>query len=501
MRKIVSCFMLVAAVCLASSCGQPQAEHEHHHDTEQYTVYSSEFELFMEAEPLVVGEESHLLLHLTRLSTFAPLDSAAVSVTLAVGGEEAGCKIPRPSQPGIYSCELTPRKGGCGTLRVEVAQSDTVSVITLNHVHVLASHEELHDHGHDHGHAETPANAIAFTKEQGWKVGLATEVVEPQPFGCVIKAAAQVLPSQGDERAVVAAASGIVTFRNPHLSEGSAVKAGEPLFDIESSGLADNNMAVRYQEALARYSAARSDYERKSSLAEDKIVSQTELQRVRAEYESAKALYDNLKGNFSQKGAIVRSPMSGYVSSVAVGNGAFVEAGSVVAVVSQNRDLMLRAEVQPRYFKQLSAICDVHLLLPGERQAVSLSEMGGALVSYGKSAKPGSPLVPVLFKVRNSGQLLSGSFVTLYITTRSDRQPLALPNGGIVEEMGSFFVFVEITPELFEKRLVTLGVTDGVRTEVLSGLRAGERVVTRGAVMLKMAQGSGTLDPHAGHVH
>ena len=109
--------------------------------------------------------------------------------------------------------------------------------------------------------------------------------------------------------------------------------------------------------------------------------------------------------------------------------------------------------------------------------------------------------MPVTFRVHNSANLLSGSFVDLYIRTASDEEVIALPNTGIVEQMGSHFVFVQVNPELFEKRLVTLGATDGIRTVVTSGLKAGERVVTKGAVMVKLAQTSGAMDPHAGHVH
>ena len=67
--------------------------------------------------------------------------------------------------------------------------------------------------------------------------------------------------------------------------------------------------------------------------------------------------------------------------------------------------------------------------------------------------------------------------------------------------MGNFFVFVQHTPVSFEKREVVLGATDGVQVQVLKGLHAGERVVTKGAVSLKLSQGAAALDPHAGHVH
>ena len=96
---------------------------------------------------------------------------------------------------------------------------------------------------------------------------------------------------------------------------------------------------------------------------------------------------------------------------------------------------------------------------------------------------------------------MPGSFVEVYIKTTRDGNSLVVPNSAIVEEMGNHFVFAQLTPEFFEKREVQLGVTDGMRTEILSGIKAGERIVTKGAVMVKLAQATGTLDAHSGHVH
>ena len=364
------------------------------------------------------------------------------------------------------------------------------------------AHAESHEHEHSHSHTHTPgATIVAYSNAQGLKVGLALEKVSPRPFGQVIKCSAQVLPSQGDEREATATASGVVIFSNPNLVEGAAVKAGQPLFAIESHGMADNNMNVRFQEASANYTAAKVAYERKQKLAEDKIVSQADLEQAHATYEAAKAVYDNLKSNFSQRGAVVHAPISGYVQRINVSNGGYVEAGQSVATVSQNRDLQLRAEVQPRYYDCLRNIKGANITIPGENHTYTLDELDGSLVSYGKSTHAGSPLVPVTFRIRNVGHLLSGSFVTMYIVTQSDKELLTVPNEAIVEEMGNHFVFVKVHDGEYEKRLVSLGVTDGIRTEIATGLQDGEIVVTTGASMVRLAQNGAALDPHAGHVH
>ncbi len=529
MKRIALLLSLAALFALTPACHRDASQsHDHHsHAAVQYTAYGADFEFFAEAAPFCVGQESAVAAHLTRLSDFKPLDSAQVTLTLTVGDQSVSQSLDHPAQPGIYRFALTPAQAGCGQLKVQVSLPSGLSEVCCQHVHVAASpaelhehehahehehgethehaheheHGEAHEHEHDHEHVHAAANAVAFTKEQSWKIDFATDSLRLQPFGSVIKAAGQVLPSQGDEREATASASGVVVYSNPNLVEGTAVKAGQTLFVIESNGMADNNMSVRLQEATAAYTAAKADYERKRQLAEDRIVSQSDLQRSQAVYEAAKAAYDNLKGNFSQKGAVVRAPISGYVQRINVSNGGYVEAGHSVVSVSQNRDLLIRAEVQPRYYSQLAHIEGVNFIVPGDAHVYSLSELGGSLVSYARATDLDCPLVPVTFRVRNQGSLLSGSFVSLYITTGSDRQALAIPNTGIVEEMGNFFVFVQLTPELFEKRLVTLGTTDGRATELLTGVRAGERVVTRGASMVRLAQNGAALDPHAGHVH
>ena len=361
-------------------------------------------------------------------------------------------------------------------------------------------HNEAHEHEHEHHHDHGP-NVVQFSNAQGLKVGLTLEKVAPRPFGQVIKTSAQVLPSQGDEREATASASGVVVFTNANLVEGAAVKAGQQLFEIESSGMADNNMNVKFQEASARYNAAKAAFERKQQLAEDKIVSQSDLETARAEYASAKAAYDNLKGNFSQRGAVVRAPISGYIQRINVSNGGFVEAGRSVVTVSQNRDLLIRAEVQPRYYACLKNIAGVNIRIPSDEHVYTLEELGGSLVSYGRATDADCPLVPVTFRVRNNGNLLSGSFVTLYISTQAEQEVITVPNESVVEEMGNYFVFVKVCDGEYEKRLVTLGATDGRRTEIVAGVQAGDIVVGRGAAMVKLAQNSGALDPHAGHVH
>lgn len=472
-------------------------DHEHHHDHDdlgkQITLYCDNYELYAECAPAVVGEQMSVLSHLTRLADFKPINDTILHLTLKQQGVADQSAVSTPSQDGIYKLSLTPQKTGSASLLWQLADG---SVLRYDSLVVYESLEAFRANSTTR---PTPANSVTFSKEQSWTTDFATEIVTPSTFGEIIKTTAQVISSQGDEQVATSKSSGIVKFAGSDIVEGAPVTKGQRLFVIESSGMADGNMSVRYQEAEADYTLAKSEYERKKSLAEAKVASQSELEHSRAAYERAKAVYYNLKGNFSPRGSAVTAPVSGFVKSINVHNGGFVEAGQPVVTISQNKDLYLRAELSPRYYNSLKTIKTANIeLQDGTR---SLDELNGALVSYGKATDASNPMIPVTFRISNTINLISGNFISIYIVCDNGNNVISLPSGGIVEEMGNRFVFVQVTPELFEKRMVTTGATDGRRTVITSGLHAGERVVSKGAVMVKLAQSSSALDPHAGHVH
>ena len=399
-----------------------------------------------------------------------------------------------------------------------------VSVVGChNHKHEHKHEHEQHDHEHGHQHSESShshdhaddcdedhdhdkemsqySDAIKFPKQQSDKIDFATALPVSQPFGQVIKTTAQVLSSQNDEMIVAARTSGIITFSGNIIIEGKMVNAGQQLFSVSSSGMADNNLSVQFVEVQNNYLKAEADYKRSQELAKENVISDKELLQIKSEYETLKAAYDNLSKNFTPKGQNVSSPLTGYIKQLFVENGQFVETGQPLISVSKNKTLLLKAEVQTKYASLLPYVVSANIVLLDKKTSYSLEELGGKVLSYGRSVNEENPLLPVTFQIDNKAGFVSGSFVEIYIKTRADKPVMTIPNTALTEEQGAFFVFVELTPEFFEKREVRTGMTDGINTEIISGLNNDEKIVTHGAVSVKLAQASGSLDPHAGHAH
>jgi len=475
-------------------------EHNHaHNESLQLSAYNADFELFAEATPFVVGETSEILAHFSHLENFKPLAEGTVTVSMIIGTDGIRQTLEQPTQAGIYHFSLQPKTAGTGKLVFDIKTSKGTSQIVVPNITVYDDEHEAHEAAAEA--AVTSSNGATFTKEQSWKVDFATTEVRRQPFGQIIRTTAQIQPSQGDERTIPAKASGIVSFANNNVIEGTAVSAGQSLFFIDGSGMADNNLSVRYAEVESEYNRAKTEYERKQELAKVNIVSQSDLLKAKTDFTNAEAAYNNLRNNFTAGKQSISSPISGFVTRVLVRNGEYAEAGQPVLVVSQNRDLLIKAELQTKYSAVLGNIVSANIRQMNSNNTFTLEELGGRVLSYGKSADINNPLIPVVFQVNNKAGLLAGSFVEMFIKTKNDKQALVVPNEAIIEEMGNYFAYVQLTPELFEKRPIQKGATDGISTEITEGIAEGERVVSKGAMLVKLAQSSGGLDAHAGHVH
>jgi RND family efflux transporter MFP subunit len=492
-------------------------EHDHQHETEEHnheaehahnhgevklklTSYSPEMEVFAEADPFSAGNPSEILAHFTFLKNFKPVKSGSITATLQAGGKQVSQTIDAPLRPGIFLFELKPEATGAGVLSFTMKTDSGQFEVTVPEIQVYADgHDAIHG-ALDSEEAE-PANSIAFTKEQSWKIDFATELPVSAPFGQVIKTTALVENSPDEEELIAAKTSGIVRFANKLLTEGQGVSAGQNLFIVSADELADNNSATRFAEVKNNYEKAKSDFERMTELAKEKIISEKELLEGRTNYENAKAAFDNLNSHFNPKGQTVKSTKSGFIKQLFAQNGQFVEAGQPLVSVTKNQKLILRANVQQKYAPALALVNSAILRIPGSGQTFTLEELGGKILSYGKSAQSGHFLIPVVLQVNNTGIFTPGAFAEVFLKADGGAPALVVPNPAIMEEQGNYFVFVQVNPELFEKREIVPGNSDGQRTEIRSGLGTENRVVTRGAVLVKLAQSSGARDAHSGHVH
>lgn len=371
-----------------------------------------------------------------------------------------------------------------------------------NHSHEGHNHTE-HNHAHDgHNHAQAEAehkhneNEITFPADQAARTDFKVEEIQPSTFHNVIPCTARILAAQGDEATVVAPISGVVSFGGKRLSTGAQVLRGQSLFAISSRDLASGSQV---DKIAAEYRRAEAEYNRLKQLVEDQIVSRSDFEAAESAYLKAKAEYDAVAARSSEKGSNVGAPIAGYITSLSVSEGDFVEMGQPMATVSQNRRLQLRADLPQRYYRELRTISTANIVDPATGESYRLADCGGRLLSVGRIADSGSTLIPVTFEFDNRNDLPQGAIVEAYLVGAPIAEALVVPVTAITEAQGLYYVYVQLDADCYERREVALGASDGERVQLLSGIEAGDRVVTRGAVNVKMAAASGAI-PHS-HQH
>ena len=204
-----------------------------------------------------------------------------------------------------------------------------------------------------------------------------------------------------------------------------------------------------------------------------------------------------MKRNFGEGKVTLKSSLEGCVATLLVANGDYVEPGTPLAIVQRAGGVNLVAELPVRYAAQLQNITTVNV----ETAQGDVHDMNGATTVVGNVANSCN-MLPVTVSCNALPGVVTGSIVTLYLSSADEAvHHVAVPRTALVEEMGNMFVFVQNNPVSFEKRSVKVGATDGRYVQLLEGVAPGERVVSKGGVILKLSQGAAALDPHAGHVH
>ena len=360
-------------------------------------------------------------------------------------------------------------------------------------------HKHSEGDGHDHGAEATEdshTDEILFSKEQAQLVGLKTETVAPSSFYNSIKTSGQIQASQGDEAVIAATSNGIVSFTNPSITDGTAVKAGQSIVTISAKKLLEGDPSVK---ARIEYETAQKEFQRAESLVKDQIISAKDFEQARLRYETAKTVYQAQAGNMTAAGVSVTAPIAGYIKNRLVAQGEYVSVGQPIATVSQNRRLQLRAEVSENNFKILKSISSANFKPAYDNVVYKLSELNGRLLSFGKASTDQSFYIPVTFEFDNVGDIISGAYTEVYLLSTLQENVISVPVSAITEEQGLNFVYLQTGAEEYKKQEVTLGQNNGERVQILSGLPRGAKVVTKGVYQVKLAATSSVMPE--GHSH
>ena len=308
-----------------------------------------------------------------------------------------------------------------------------------------------------------------------------------------------------DEVAVKPQISGIITEL---LKEaGQRVEAGEVIAklkvipDMQQLSAAESRVRL----ATINRNQTRTDHERQKTLFDKGLISANEYEKARQAYDQAceelAAAQDNLevvrdgasRSNASASNTLVRSTISGIILDipVKVGNSVILSNtfndGTTIATVADMNNLIFRGNIdetevgclQPGMNMEITigAMQDVRFDAALEYISPKATEQGGANQFERKAAVS---IPNGADGVNGAAPLIrSGYSATAKIVLEEVRNVLTIPESAISFSGDSTFVYVvrgEGSDQLYERRPVVTGLSDGINIEIRSGLEADERV-------------------------
>jgi RND family efflux transporter MFP subunit len=194
---------------------------------------------------------------------------------------------------------------------------------------------------------------------------------------------------------------------------------------------------------------------------------------------------------------VVRAPISGILAESDAISGANTEVGKVLFRIVDINAIFVSGVVPESEFSKLRDLSGAEIEFPDTGQI----RPAGRLVAVGRLVDEETRTVPVTYETDNRDHRLAINqtvFLRLFLTP-TGKSPV-VPEAAIIDDAGRPVVFVQKGGETFVRRPVTLGIRNRGLVQVLEGVNVGDRVVTKGAYLIRLSTMSSAVPAH-GHVH
>lgn len=349
----------------------------------------------------------------------------------------------------------------------------------------------------EHHDKESGTIEVKLSKQAQKDVGLKVEAIRPVNAKGFLEIPAKIVTNQNNEAIIGSLVQGRV--KKLFVNIGDNVKQGQILFSIES--LEVGALKAGLIKAKANMDFAKSTLEREKSLFQKGFSSQQMLEQASAEYERALADYNaedkkihavglrdedvfDFEGNALHASGLlyIKSPISGTVVERSLVIGQLVEPTSNCLRILNTSTVWVDGQV---YEKDIDRIVKT-----GNLTFVTVAygdeEFLGKIINVGQTVDDKTRTITIRGEIPNKGgKLKPEMFGVMTIRIGEEVEALMVDSEALVKEGSEEYVFVQKSDTLFEKKNVKTGFHLNEKVEITEGLKAGDKVVTKGSFYLK----------------
>lgn len=290
--------------------------------------------------------------------------------------------------------------------------------------------------------------------------------------------------------------SGVV--EKVYVVAGQTVKKGDILAKItlRPNMLNVNSAESQLQTAKINLQNSEIEYNRQKRLFAQKLISESEYNKFLVSYNLQREAVNNAENallllksgatkNSDKVSNLIPATVDGMVLDVPNKEGAFIVESSTF---QSGTSLAILADMNDMIFEGLVDESEVGKLKEGMELVLNIGALQGkpfsAVLEY-VSPKGVTDQGTIKFTIRAAVKLNKDLFLRSNYSANADivldkkENVLAINEGNLILEEKASFVEVETAPQKFEKREVKTGISDGINIEIVSGLKATDKVKHR----------------------
>lgn len=299
-----------------------------------------------------------------------------------------------------------------------------------------------------------------------------------------------------------------------YVEPGTILKIGQPIVKIKSDEISQIQLEflekildidANYNELKAQYNLSNQNYNREKTLYNEKISSRAEYEAAYAQLRKDKANIEalNLKRSslinvYRQRLAVYGGSIDNviktrqmypYITIKATKNGVLLERKvNPGEIVEKNRELFNLADLKTIWLVGYAFEKDSPYLHLGEAVTGTIegssSTINGVLSYVSPILDNTTKTLEVRAEIPNKDfKIKPNMYAEMFVNT-GVAHVLAIPTDA-VEKFGDYnFAYVKVAPHTYEERKVETGKKNDKYTEIISGVKAGEEVVTTGSFEL-----------------
>lgn len=344
--------------------------------------------------------------------------------------------------------------------------------------------------GHDHGDAAPAGNAngpqrqadggVFLPKPAQRQLSVRTATVVAADLSRTTELAGKVMMDINAGGKVQPTIAGRIEAGPKGLpNPGQTVRKGEVLaYVVPSAGqIEKSNQAAQIAELRATKSLAEKKLARQKELAD--TIPRKEIEATESEISSLNARLGALGIGLNNRDILI-APVSGVIAQANVANGQVVDAREVLFEI-----------VDPTRLRIEALSFDTTVATDIASASIAIGEKQSPLTFVGATRMLREQALPMIFKANDAtlSALAVGQPVRVFVQSKTKVKGIAVAASSIMKSPSNqSIVWVKSAPEKFEPRVVMTEPLDGVSVAVISGLKAGDRVVTSGATLINQVR-------------